>query len=91
MNKDPYIVPEEAHLIVLDGSYDMCMSKNGKDTKHTRYISRRMNFLRNGEKCKRHNIDWCEGGLKLAEIANKNFGENNLTPRMEYSMVRIDN
>ena len=38
LNKDPYIVSEEAPLIVLDSKYDMCMAKNGKDTKHTRHI-----------------------------------------------------
>ena len=38
-----------------------------------------------------HNIDWCEGGLQLADITTKNFGENDLTPRMKYIMVSIDN
>ena len=50
LNKYPDIVPEEASLIVLDIKYDMCMAKNGKDTKHTRHISRRTNLVRNGEK-----------------------------------------
>ena len=44
LNKDLYIVTEEALLIVLDSKYAMCMAKNGKDTKHTRHISRRINF-----------------------------------------------
>ena len=38
-----------------------------------------------------HKIEWCEGGLKLADIANENVGENDLNPRMKYIMVRIDN
>ena len=50
LNKDPDIVPEEAPLIVLDSKFAMCMDNNGKDTKHTRNISRRMRFVRNGEK-----------------------------------------
>ena len=49
LNKDPEIVPEKAPLIVLDSKYSMCMTKNGKDTKHTRHITRRMNFVRNRE------------------------------------------
>ena len=49
LNKDPDIVPEEAPLIVLDSKSSMCMAKNGKDTKHTRHIARRMNFVRIGE------------------------------------------
>ena len=63
----------------------------GKDIKHTRHIARRMYFVRNGEKCKMHNIDWCEGGLKLADIAAKNVGERDLTPKMKYIMVIIYN
>ena len=38
------MVPKEAPLIVLDRKYAMCMAKNGKDTKHTGHISRRMHF-----------------------------------------------
>ena len=38
-----------------------------------------------------HNIDWCEGGLKLADIATDNIGENYLNPRMKYIMVILDN
>ena len=38
-----------------------------------------------------HKIDWCEGGLKLAEIGNKNISEPDLTPRMKYIMVRLEN
>ena len=91
LNKDPEIVPEEYPLIVLDGKSAMCMDKNGKDTKHTKHIARRMNFLRNGEKCRMHKIDWCEGGLQLADIGTKNVSEHDLTPRMKYIMVRLEN
>ena len=66
LNKVPDMVPEEAPLIVLDSTSAMCMAKNGKDNKHTRHISRRIHLVRNGEKCKMHKIDWCEGGLQLA-------------------------
>ena len=72
LKRDTYIVPEEAPLIVLDSKSTMCMAKNGKYTKHTRHIARRIHFVRNGEKCKMHKIDWCEGGLKLADIGTKN-------------------
>ena len=71
LNKDKEIVPKEAPQIVLDSNSAMCMSKNGKDTKHTRHIARIIHFVSNGEKCNLHNIDWCEGCLQLADIANK--------------------
>ena len=52
LNEDPNMVLEETPSIVFDSKYAMCMAKNGKDTKHTIQISRRINFVRNGEKCK---------------------------------------
>ena len=66
------------------------MSNNGKYTKHTRNITRIMHFVRNREKCKMHKIDWCEGGLQLADIGTKNVSEPDLTPRMKYIMVRLE-
>ena len=83
------MVPKEAPLIVLDSKSAMYMAKNGRDTKHTRYIARRMHFVRNGEKCKMHKIDCCEGGLQLADIGTKNLIEPDLKPRMRYIMVRL--
>ena len=56
LNKHPDIVPKEAPLIVLDSKANMCMAKNGKDTKHTSHIARRIHFVSNGEKCKIHKI-----------------------------------
>ena len=91
LNEDPDMVPKEAPLIVLDSKSAMCMSKNGRYNKHTIHIARRIHFLRNGEKCKMHKIEWCEGGLQLADIGTKNVSEPDLTPRMKYIMVRIDN
>ena len=38
-----------------------------------------------------HNIDWCEGGLQLADIATNNVDEHDLTTGMKYIMIIIDN
>ena len=91
LNEDPDMVPKEASLIVLDRKSAICMAKNGRDTKHTRHIARIMHFVGNGEKCKMHKIEWCEGGLQLADIGTKNVSEPDLTPRMKYIMVRLEN
>ena len=91
LNKDVYIVPEKAPLIILDGNIAICMTMNSMDTKHTRHIVRTMHIVSNGEKCKMKKFDWCEGGLKLEDIATKNVGEHTLTQRMKYIMVGIDN
>ena len=85
------MVPNESPLIVLDSKYAMCMANNGRYTKHTRHIERRMHSVRNGEKYKMHKTDWCEGGLQLADIGTKNLSEPELTPRMKYIMVRLEN
>ena len=65
------------------------MAKNVKDTKHTRHIESRVHLVRNGENCKIHKVDCCEGGLQLAYISTSNAGEHELTPRMKYIMVRL--
>ena len=67
------------------------MAKNGNNTKYTRHIARIMHFVRNGEKLKMQKIDWCEGGLQLTDIGTKNVSEPDLTPRMKYIMVRMEN
>ena len=67
------------------------MDNNGKDTNNTNHITRRVNVVRNVEKCKMHKIDWCEGGLQLVDIATKNVGKNDLKSRMKYTMVRLEN
>ena len=67
------------------------MDNNGKDTKHTRHIVRMMHFVMNGEKCKMQRIDLCGGGLQLADIGTNYVGEHDLTPRMKYIMVRLEN
>ena len=91
LNEDPDMVPKEAPLIVLDSKSAMYMAKNGGDTKHTRHIAIRMHFVRNGDKCKMHKIYWCEGGLQLSDIGTKNVSEPDLTPRIKYIMVRLEN
>ena len=82
---------EEYTIIILDSKSAVCMDKNGKETNHTMHIERRVKFSRNGEKWKMQKIDWCEGGLQLAEIATNNVGENNLNTIIRYIMVRLEN
>ena len=76
---------------MLDIKSAVPMAKYGKETKHTKNIYRRVHLLRNGENCKMHKIDWCEGGLKLTDISTKNVGENDLNTRMKYIMARLGN
>ena len=91
LNKDPDIVPDENPIIILDSKSSVCMVNNGKDTNCTSCISRIVHFVRNGDKCIIHKIDWCEGCLQLVYIATNNVGDNYLNPGMKYIMVRLDN
>ena len=36
-------------------------------------------------------IDWCEEGLQLADIGTNNVSEPDITQRMKYIMVRLEN
>ena len=67
----------------------MCMANNVKDTKHTRHIARIIHLVSNGGKYNMHKIYWCEVGLQLTDIATKNVGENDLTPRMKHIMLKL--
>ena len=49
LKKDPDVVIEQPHLIKLYIKSAICIAKNGKDTKHTRKITRRMHFVINGK------------------------------------------
>ena len=91
LNKDPDIVPEKAPLIILDSQSAMCMANNGKNNKHTRHIAWRMHSVSNGEEYRMHKVDCCEGALQLADIVTKYVSEPDLTPRMKYFMVRLEN
>ena len=37
-----------------------------------------------------HKIDWCKGGLQLADIGTENVIEPDLRPSMKYIMVRTE-
>ena len=63
MKKDPDLVPEQAPLTILDIKSDVCIYKNGKDTKQTIHISTWMYSVRNGKEWNLHKIVLCEGGL----------------------------
>ena len=75
LNKNLYMVTEQAPIIILNMKAAICMDKNGKDTKHTRNISIIIHFVINFEECNLHKTVWCEGGLQLAVIGTNNVRE----------------
>ena len=91
LNKDPYVVPEQTYLIILDSKSSIYMAKNGKYTKQTRHITRIMNIVLNGKYCNLHKTVWCEGGMKPSDIGTKNVREYKLNTRLEFDMLRLNN
>ena len=91
MNKDKDVVPEQAPPIILDRKYAMFMANNGKKTKQTRHIVMRMNFVRNGEECNTNKTEWCKRCLQSISNGTNNVTEDKLNPRLEYTMVILDN
>ena len=89
--KDPDVVPEQAHIIILDRKSAVCMDNNGKYTKHTRYIDMSVHFVTNGKESNIHKTVWCEGDIQLAEIGTNNIREDEFNPRLVYTMVILDN
>ena len=89
-DKDRYVIPEQAPLIILDIKSAICVVNNGKDTKHTIHISRRINFVINYKECNFHNIVRCEAGLKLADIETNNVREDEFNPILGYSRLGLD-
>ena len=67
------------------------MSKNGKDIKHTRHISMRMHFFRNGEEKNIRKTLWCEIGLKLVYVGTNNVREYEFNRILGYTIVIIYN
>ena len=56
------------------------MANNSEYTKHTRNFARIMHFVRNGYQFTLHKTLCYEGGLKMADIMNNNFREDELNP-----------
>ena len=88
--KDPDEAPEDPPLVILDSKSGVDMAKNGKDTKHTRHIARRMHFVRQGKAMGLHTLRWVEAKLQLADIGTKNVRLDEIRPRLEYLMVVVD-
>ena len=91
LNKDPDVVSEKASIIILNIKSAICMAENGKDTKQTIHISRKIHCLRNGEEWNLHKIVWCEVGLQLVVIGTKNVWEDELNPRFGYDTIMLVN
>ena len=67
------------------------MAKNGKYTKHTKHIYRRIHLVGNGAECNLHKIFWCEGGIQMSDIGTKSVRGDELDPILGYAIEILDN
>ena len=91
IKKDTDIIPYQSPLIILYGKSAVCMANNGKDTKHTRHISRIIYFVINGKEWNLHKKCLFEVRLQLSDIGTKNVREDEFNPILGYTMVIFGN
>lgn len=78
--EDPDQLPSDPPLIVMDSKSGIDMAKNGKNSKHTRHIMRRIHFVHMGEAEGYHQAAWCKKaiynqlalGLRMSGYMNYN-------------------
>ena len=63
------------------------MDNNGKDTKNTRHIDRRIHFVRNGEDWNFHKTVCCEGSLRLTDNGTMIVMEDELNNILWYDIL----
>ena len=86
---DPDSFGKPPVLILLDSESAIAMSKNQRDSKHTRHIERRVHYVRQGQLSGQHHLDYVPAELQLADIGTKNLAHHELHPRLSYITVIV--
>ena len=90
-NNAQLALPDPPTIIMVDNQAACRMSMNDKLTKHTRHISRRYHYVRQGAKMKLHAINWCPGDDMLADIMTKSTDPAKTTPHRERAYFKLPN
>ena len=88
-NNAQLALPDPPTIIMVDNQAACRMSMNDKLTKHTRHISRRYHYVRQGAKMKLHAINWCPGDDMLADIMTKSTDPAKTTPHRERAYFKL--
>ena len=86
--------PDDNHFpvtILLDSQSAQAMGSSFRDSKHTRHITRRWHYVREGSRDGKHVLVWIDGDLELADIGTKNLDSTGLQPRLRFMMVTVPN
>ena len=82
-------LPNPPTVIMVDNKAAVQMSLNGKLTKHTRHISRRFHYVKEGSKMKLHTITWCPGEDMVADIMTKSTEPAKTKPQRDRAFFRL--
>ena len=82
-------LPNPPTVVMVDNKSAVQMSLNGKLTKHTRHISRRYHYVKEGAKLKLHAITWCPGEDMVADIMTKSTDPGKTKPQRDRAYYRL--
>ena len=88
-NNKRLALPNPPTVIMVDNEAAVKMSMNDKLTKHTRHISRRFHYVREGFKTKLHRITWCPGEDMLADIMTKSTDPSKTIPQRDKAYFKL--
>ena len=88
-NDTQLALPNPPTVLLVDNQAACKMSINDKLTRHTRHISRRFHFVREGQKLKLHNITWCPSDNMLADITTKTQAATKINPHRDRAYFRL--
>ena len=88
-NNRKLVLPNPPTIIMVDYEAACKMSLNDKLTKHTRHISRRFHYVREGNKLKLHQVVWCPGEDMLADIMTKSTDPAKTAPQRDRAYFRL--
>ena len=88
-NKSQLALPSPPTVIMVDNEAAVKISLNDRLTKHTRHISRRFHYVREGKKMGLHIVVWCPGDLMMADITTKTQESTKIDPHRDRAYFRL--
>ena len=88
-NNSQLALPNPPTVVMVDNEAACKMSLNDKLTKHTRHISRRFHYVRQGARMKLHIINWCPGEDMLSDIMTKSTDPGRTTPHRDRAYYKL--
>jgi len=88
-NEKQLALPNPPTVIMVDNESACKMSLSDKLTKHTRHISRRYHYMREGYKLGVHRLHWCPGEDMLSDAQTKTQESTKINPQRDRSYYKL--